>query len=96
MKTELVEGEEHNNAAEEIIQSHHFSLEASVLRFFHACCERHLNVRPALLSRSRSVKMGKLPELVSKEYQSSASYLRFQSYFLWTRSVVLRKCLPND
>lgn len=40
--------------------------------------------------------MGKLPELVSKEYQSTASYLRFQSDFLWTRSVIMRKCLPND
>lgn len=95
-KTEWVEGEEHNNAAEEIIQSQHFNLEASVLGLFHAYCDHHLNVHPALLSRNRTVKMGKLPELVSKEYQSPASYLRFQSDFLWTRSVVMRKCLPND
>lgn len=95
METELVEEGEQNNAAEEIIQSQHFNLEASVLGFFHACYERHLNVHPALLSISRSVKMGKLPELVSKEYQCTASYLRFQSNFLWTRSMVMRKCLPN-
>lgn len=34
MKTELVEGEEQNNAAEEIIQSQHFNLGASVLHAF--------------------------------------------------------------
>lgn len=94
-KTELVEGEEQNNAAEEILWSQHFNLEGSVLGFFHACYEHHLNVHPALLSRNRSMKMGKLPELVSKEYQSIASYLRFQNDFQWTRSVAMRKCLPN-
>lgn len=51
MKSELVEGEEQNNAAEEIIRSQHFNLEASVLDLFHACYKRHLNVHPALLSR---------------------------------------------
>lgn len=95
-KTKLVEEEEQNSAAEEIIQSQHFNLEASVLRFLHACYERHLNVHPALLSRNRSLKVGKLPELVTEGYQSTASYLRFQSDFLWTRSVVIKKFLPND
>lgn len=61
----MVEGEEQNNAAEEIIQSQHLNIEASVLGFFRACYERHLNVHPALLSRNMSVKMGKLPELFS-------------------------------
>lgn len=65
MKTKLVEGEEQNSVAEEIIQSQHLSVEPSVLGFLRACYERHLNVHPALLSRNRSVKMGKLPELVS-------------------------------
>lgn len=65
MKTKFVEGEEQNSVAEEIIQSQHLNVEASVLGFLHACYERHLNVHPALLSRNRSVKMGKLPELVS-------------------------------
>lgn len=91
MQTELMEGEEQNSAAEEIIQSQHFNLEASVLGFFHSCYEHHLNVHPALLSLSRSVKIDKLPELVSKEYHCALCYLRFQSNFLWTRSVVMRK-----
>lgn len=65
MKTKLVEGEEQNSVAEEIIQSQHLNVEASVLGFLHAFYERHLNVHPALLSRNRSVEMGKLPELVS-------------------------------
>lgn len=33
-KTELVEGEEQNNTVEEIMQSQHFNLKASVLGFF--------------------------------------------------------------
>lgn len=92
----MVEGEEQNNAAEVIRESQHLNLEASVLGFFNAYCERHLNVHPASLSRDRNVKTGKLPELVSMGYQSNASYLRFKCDFLWTRSPVMRKCLPND
>lgn len=37
MKVKLMEEEEQNNAAKEIIQSQHYNLEASVLGFFHAC-----------------------------------------------------------
>lgn len=37
VKIELVEGEEQKNTVEEIMQSQHFNLEASVLGFFHAC-----------------------------------------------------------
>lgn len=64
--------------------------------YFIAYYESHLDVHPASLSRNKSVKMGKFLELVPMGYQSTASYLRFQCDFLWTRSAVRRKCLPND
>lgn len=64
--------------------------------YFITYYESHLGVHPASLSRNKNVKMGKLPELVSMGYQSTASYLRFQCDFLWTRSAVRRKCFPND
>lgn len=88
----MVEGEEQNNAADRLSIS---TLKPQCWGFFDAC-ERHLNVHPASLSRSRSVKTDQLPELVSLGHQSTASSLRFQCDFLWTRASVTRKCLPND